>query len=84
MRTSYKVGHNFNVVHQNYEPAMTFFEIATALGIRKKAVFFHYARAMEKIRREILRHPEVYREIAGLLAMRRREAPVFPDWGDHG
>lgn len=81
---SYQVGNNFRVVHRNYEPAMTFDEIAVALGSNRRAVFVVYARAMEKIRRQIRKNPQLYRDMWGLVGMRNElhQPTALPAWGD--
>ena len=44
----------------NYKPARTFDEIAAAMGLTRQTVWHLYARALNKIRRELRRHPRRY------------------------
>jgi len=77
-RINHEGRHNKRVVKLNYEPAMTFEEIGAALGVDYKTAFVIYARAMEKIRRELRRHADRY-----VALMQHEEAArgaAFPDW----
>lgn len=72
--------HNLLAFASNYEPAMTFDEIAEALGCNRQTVWVIYARALEKIRRELRRRSEKHR--AMIEHQEPERGPVYPNWDD--
>jgi hypothetical protein len=62
------------------EPAMTWDEIGAAMGITKQHAFMIYARAMEKLRREFRRSPELYLRLMDELNGRDGCEMVYPKW----
>lgn len=71
--------HNLLAFDLNYEPAMTFEEIAEALGCNKQTVWVIYARALEKIRRELRRRRAKYRAL--LEHDEKGSGLTYPNWG---
>jgi hypothetical protein len=70
--------HNKRVIRMNYEPAMTFDEIAAAMKLNKQTVWVIYARAVDKIRTALRTRAEQY---AALLDHEEAgRGPVYPDW----
>lgn len=59
---------------------MTFEEIAAAMGLNRQTVWMIYARALEKIRREISKNPRSY--IALIEHLEPARGPVYPNWDD--
>jgi hypothetical protein len=72
--------HNKKAFPTNYQPAMSFEEIAAAMGCRRQTVFVIYARALDKIRRELRRRgQQSYPELLDHTEISR--GPALPDWG---
>jgi len=73
---------NYRVLPSEYEPAMTFEEIAAALGTSMQVVWHLYSSALHKLRRYLRQHPELRRSMQSsaqtLDGTRRR--PAWPDW----
>jgi hypothetical protein len=61
-----------------YEPAMTFTQIANVLGTSRQNVFVIYSRALEKIRVELRRAPKQYVDLIQHEECFGRV--IFPDW----
>jgi DNA-directed RNA polymerase sigma subunit (sigma70/sigma32) len=75
---------NYRIIKTEYEPAMTFEEIAAAMGCNKQTVWVIYSRALFKLRREFRRKPAVAMAIFGLRQMKEaaRDSEIFPDWSE--
>lgn len=70
---------NLLAFHLNYEPAMSFEEIAAVLGCTKQLVWFLYVQALEKIRCELRKDPKKHRALLAHTELGRGAA--YPDWG---
>jgi len=69
--------HNPLVLKIHYAPAMSFEEIAAKLGTSKQSVWNTYAVALEKIRRQLRKHPHLYTAL--LNHDEGAGGDVFPD-----
>lgn len=80
-RVNARGSHNKRVIHLNYEPAMTFDEIAAAMKLNKQTVWVIYARAVDKIRNALRVRAEQYAELLDHEETGR--GPVYPDWREN-
>lgn len=75
---------NYRRLECEYQPAMTFGEIAAAMHTSPQVVWVIYARALHKLRRELQRKPAVRDAVLGLAKMKeqQRNVQILPDWGE--
>jgi predicted DNA-binding protein (UPF0251 family) len=75
---------NHKIIKVDYEPAMTFEEIAVAMGTNKQTIWVIYARALYKIRKALNHKPALREAICGLARMKEegRNSQTFPDWSE--
>ncbi len=71
--------HNLLAFPTNYAAAMTFDEIAEALGTSRQHVWSLYVHGLEKIRRELRRNPRRYAALLQHTELDRAGAQ-WPDW----
>jgi predicted DNA-binding protein (UPF0251 family) len=73
---------NYRIIKTEYEPAMTFEEIAQAMGCNKQTVWVIYSRALFKLRKELRHKPALVKALFGLRQMKEeaRNSEIFPDW----